>query len=89
MMDKIKLILVDDHPMVIVGIKAMLEDSSEFEIIGQASDGKQALDLVETTIPDVLVLDIRMPKLTGIEVVQKLKSMGSPIKTLLLSMHDS
>lgn len=88
-MEKIKLILVDDHPLVITGIKAMLEDSSEFEIIGDASDGQQALDLVKNIIPDVLVLDIRMPKLTGIEVVQKLKSKGSPIKTLLLSMHDS
>nr|WP_040459888.1 response regulator transcription factor [Galbibacter marinus] len=89
MMEKIKLILVDDHPLVITGIKAMLEDSTEFEIIGDAYDGQQALSLVEHLIPDVLVLDIRMPKLTGIEVVKELKSKGSPIKTLLLSMHDS
>ncbi|WP_417364145.1 response regulator [Galbibacter sp.] len=89
MMGKIKLILVDDHPLVITGIKAMLEDSTEFEIIGDANDGEQALALVKNIVPDLLVLDIRMPKLTGIEVVQKLKAQGSSIKTLLLSMHDS
>lgn len=89
MMEKIKLILVDDHPLVITGIKAMLEDSTEFEIIGDANDGQQALDLLEMIKPDLLVLDIRMPKLTGIEVVEKLKAKASPIKTVLLSMHDS
>lgn len=89
MMEKIKLILVDDHPLVITGIQAMLENSTEFEIIGEAYDGTQALSLVKHLTPDVLVLDIRMPKLSGIEVVKELKSIGSPIKTLLLSMHDS
>ncbi|HLV61946.1 response regulator transcription factor [Galbibacter sp.] len=88
-MKKHTLILVDDHPLVISGIKAMLADSTEFEIIGDANDGEQALALVQTMVPDLLVLDIRMPKLTGIEVVQKLKDQGSSIKTLLLSMHDS
>ena len=88
-MKKTSLMLVDDHPMVIVGIKAMLEDSEEFEIIAEAMDGVEALKLIEQNKPDLLVVDIRMPNLSGIEVVKKLKITSPDIKTLVLSMHDS
>src|SRR5690606_20303539 len=87
--EKSKIILVYDHPWVITGIQAMLEYFTGFDIISEVYVGTQSLSLVKHLTSDVLVLDIRMPKLSGIEVVKELKSIGSPIKTLLLSMHDS
>ncbi len=88
-MKKTKLVVVDDHSLVIVGIEAILEDYSEFEIIGKSRNGQQGLELIGEVKPDVAVLDIRMPGLSGIEIVEKLKLSNSDVKTLLLSMHDS
>ncbi|MDT0650179.1 response regulator transcription factor [Autumnicola edwardsiae] len=88
-MSKIRIVLADDHVLVRDGIKALLEDEANIDIVDEASDGLEALEVVKTAEPDVLVVDIRMPGLTGIEVVGKIREEGLPIKTLVLSMHDS
>lgn len=88
-MDIIKVVLADDHVLVRDGIKALLEDQAGIQVIDEASDGKEALEVVARSNPDILIVDIRMPELTGIEVVLALKKMGSKLKTLVLSMHDS
>lgn len=88
-MDIIKVVLADDHVLVRDGIKALLEDQVGIQVIDEASDGKEALDVVVRSKPDLLIVDIRMPELTGIEVVAALKKMGSKVKTMVLSMHDS
>lgn len=88
-MDVIKVVLADDHVLVRDGIKALLEDQTGIQVIDEASDGKEALEVVTRSNPDLLIVDIRMPELTGIEVVSALKKMGSTVKTMVLSMHDS
>ncbi|MEP1489137.1 MAG: response regulator transcription factor [Algibacter sp.] len=88
-MGVIKVVLADDHVLVRDGIKALLEDQAGIQVIDEASDGKEALDVVARSNPDLLIVDIRMPELTGIEVVAELKKRGNAVKTMVLSMHDS
>ncbi|PKA99854.1 LuxR family two component transcriptional regulator [Flavobacteriaceae bacterium MAR_2009_75] len=83
------IVLVDDHSLVRDGIRALLESESDLEVIGEGSDGKEALELVKNKQPDLLIIDIRMPKMTGIEAVHALNAGKSPVKSIILSMHDS
>jgi DNA-binding NarL/FixJ family response regulator len=84
-----RVVLADDHVLVRDGIKSLLEDEKNIEVVDEASNGLEALRVVEKNNPDVLIVDIRMPELTGIEVVKKLNESNSKVKTLVLSMHDS
>ncbi|MEQ8472748.1 MAG: response regulator transcription factor [Marinoscillum sp.] len=84
----IKVALADDHEIVRYGIKMVLEDDPEIEVIWEASDGQETLDKMGETTPDVLVADIRMPLLTGLEVAQKLKQADPGVKIIMLTMHD-
>lgn len=84
----IKVALADDHEIVRYGIKMVLEDDPDIEVIWEASDGQETIDKMHQTAPDVLVADIRMPLLTGLEVAQKLKSDDPTVKIIMLTMHD-
>ncbi len=84
----IKVALADDHEIVRYGIKMVLEDDPEIDVIWESSDGQETLDKMKTTQPDVLVVDIRMPLLTGLEVTQQLKQEDPGIKIIMLTMHD-
>lgn len=86
---KIRVVLADDHSLVRDGIKALLEEAEDIQVIGEAADGEEALKKVEGTTPDILIVDIRMPKLNGIETVAKLTKQSPNTKALVLSMHDS
>ena len=88
-MDKINVVLADDHVLVRDGIKALLEDEIGISVIDEASNGKEALKIVNKNSPNVLIVDIRMPELNGIEVVREIKKSHKNVKTLVLSMHDS
>ncbi|WP_303318045.1 response regulator transcription factor [Flavivirga abyssicola] len=88
-MDMINIILADDHELVRDGIKALLEDQQGIEVIDEAADGREALEVLERTNPDLLIVDIRMPELNGIEVVTEVTKTYKNVKTLVLSMHDS
>lgn len=89
MKDKITIVLVDDHSIVRDGIKYLLEEDKSLTIIGEGSNGLEAIELVKNLQPDILIIDVRMPKMNGIEAVRIINS--SPIKTksIVLSMHDS
>ena len=87
-MDNIKVILAEDHALMREGTHRILEKYPEFQIVGEAEDGQQALDLIERTKPDVAVLDIRMPKLNGVEVVRKMKKCCPDTKALMLTAYD-
>jgi two-component system, NarL family, nitrate/nitrite response regulator NarL len=87
--DTIRVVLADDHVFVRDGIKSLLENEANIEVVGEATDGVEALKVVETVQPDLLILDIRMPNLTGIEVVEKLRSQNNLVKIVMLSMHES
>ena len=84
----IKVALADDHEIVRYGIKMVLEDDPEIDVIWEASDGQETLDKMAEEAPDVLVVDIRMPLLTGLEVTQKLKQDDPSVKIVMLTMHD-
>ncbi|GGD03803.1 response regulator transcription factor [Hyunsoonleella pacifica] len=88
-MDKINVVLADDHILVRDGIRALLEDQTGIEVIDEASNGKEALEVISKNKPHVLIVDIRMPEMTGIEVVGAINESDSDVKTLVLSMHDS
>jgi|SRR5690554_763760 len=87
-MEKIKVILADDHMVVRKGIKNLLEEESVIEVIGEVSNGQEALDAVEELKPDMVIMDIRMPIMNGLEATQKLSERSSATKVLVLSMHD-
>ncbi len=84
----IRVALADDHEIVRNGIKMILEDDKDIQVVWEASDGQETLDNLASNRPDVLVLDIRMPILTGLEVAQKVKKETPSQKILLLTMHD-
>ncbi|GAA3629277.1 response regulator [Flavivirga jejuensis] len=85
----IHIVLADDHVLVRDGIKALLEDEQGIAVIDEASNGKEALEVLERTKPDLLIVDIRMPELNGIEVVTEVSKKHKKVRTLVLSMHDS
>ncbi|EIJ40056.1 response regulator transcription factor [Galbibacter orientalis] len=88
-MEHINIILADDHVLVRDGIKSLLEDDKSIHVIDEASNGKEALEIIAKNKPDLLVVDIRMPEMNGIEVVKRLKKSNPEVKALVLSMHDS
>lgn len=89
MSTKINIVLADDHVLVRNGIKAMLESDSDIQVIGEASSGAEALEVARQVHPDILVLDIRMPGMTGLEAAAKLENVAPDTKAVILSMHDS
>jgi DNA-binding NarL/FixJ family response regulator len=89
MSDIIRVVLADDHVFVRDGVKSLLESEENIVVVGEATDGLEALTVVEETKPDLLIIDIRMPNMTGIEAVDKLRKAGNQVKTIVLSMHDS
>ena len=88
-MDVINVVLADDHVLVRDGIKALLEDQSGIVVIDEASNGKEALEILKTNKPHVLIIDIRMPEMNGIDAVREVNRLYSDVRTLVLSMHDS
>lgn len=84
----IRIVIADDHHLVREGIRQVLQAGDEFEVVGQASNGAEALRLAESLSPEVLVLDVSMPDQSGIEVTAALRDRGSPVKVLVLSVHD-
>lgn len=85
----IRVVLADDHVFVRDGIKSLLENEANIQVVGEATDGLEALKTIEELNPDLLILDIRMPNLTGIEVVEKLRVVNKSLKIVMLSMHES
>ena len=87
-MEKIKVVLADDHVVVRSGIKNLLENEGEIAVVGEASNGKEAIVAVEKLNPDMLIIDIRMPEMNGLEATRELNKNPDAIKILILSMHD-
>ena len=88
-MKKIKLFIVDDHQLLIDGIKALLLNEPEFEICGESTKALTALEMVCERLPDIVISDIQMPDLSGIEFTRRLKEVQPGIKVLALSMFGT
>lgn len=82
-------ILADDHVVVRDGIKALIEETGRLSIVGEASDGEEALILVKEMHPDVLITDITMPKLSGIDLIKQVQQESPGTKILVLTMHHN
>jgi DNA-binding NarL/FixJ family response regulator len=84
----VRVVLADDHPMYRYGVAAVLADVPTVELVAQADSGSSLLDLVRATRPDVVVTDLRMPDLSGIEVTRALATEHPELPVLVLTMHD-
>lgn len=85
----ISIVLADDHDIVRDGLKMLLELEDDFEIAGTANTGRAALELCREKEPDVIVLDLDMPDMDGMDVTKQLQSESSPVKIIILTMHYS
>jgi DNA-binding NarL/FixJ family response regulator len=86
--DLIRVILADDHAVVRKGIREFLEEAGDVKVIAEADDGAQALRLIEAHRPDVAVLDIRMPGVTGVEAARQVKDRFPQVRVLILTAYD-
>lgn len=85
---KIRIVLADDHPIVRDGLKKMLAMESDFEVVGEASDGREALEQIQIHEPDVLLLDLRMPNLDGLSALQTLQHINRKTKVIILTASE-
>lgn len=88
LMDKIKLFILDDHQMLIDGLKSLLETEKAYEFIGSAQNGVEALELISKNIPDIVLSDINMPVMNGIDFTKELKKIYPQVKVIALSMFN-
>ncbi|HWP83395.1 MAG TPA: response regulator transcription factor [Bacteroidota bacterium] len=86
---KIRLLIADDHSIVRSGLRALLESGEHFAVIGEATNGEQAIRMATKTKPDVILLDLSMPKLSGIEAARLLKEKLPQLKILILTIYES
>lgn len=86
--ETITIVLADDHVIVRQGLRALLNAEPDFDVIGETGDGINAVELVNKTNPDVLVLDLMMPGLNGLDVARQLNKQNPKTKIIILSMHD-
>lgn len=89
MSDTIRILIADDHPVVRDGLKAMLTTQSDFEIVGEAGTGRETVQEVARLRPDVVLLDLEMPEMDGLEAVQQIRDSDDPAQVLVLTAFDT
>jgi NarL family two-component system response regulator LiaR len=87
-MSAVKVLLAEDHIITRQGIKKLLEDETDIQVVGEAGDGEEAVNLVKEKHPDLVIMDIAMPKLNGIEATRKIKAINPTIVVLILTAYD-
>lgn len=88
MTQRSKILIVDDHPLFRAGLRQVILDDPRFELIGEMADGQAALNFILEKKPDVAVLDLNLPGLTGLEIARKLQGIPSPTHVIILTMHN-
>ena len=89
MAEKIRVLVADDHPMLREGLVAVLSTQPDFEVVGEASDGSETVRLAETVRPDVILLDLEMPKLDGVAALEGLRDAGSTARAIVFTAYDT
>ncbi len=87
-MEPVNIIIIDDHSLVREGIKQLLELDGDIKVKGEAGNGEEGIELIQTTNPDVVLLDINMPVMNGLQMLQKLKENKLEVKILILTIHN-
>ena len=87
-MENVRIVLADDHQMIIDGLKMLIDDMKGIEIVGEAANGREAVRLVKELEPDIIIIDVAMPELNGIEATRQITSECPGVKIIVLSMHS-
>src|SRR6202042_1310621 len=88
-MTAIRLLIVDDHPIMRDGLRGVFRGDEDFEVTGEASDGAEAIQLAQALHPDVILMDLRMPGMGGVEAITRLRELGHPARVLILTTYDT
>lgn len=88
-MKKLSILIADDHPVVRDGLRGMLESQPDFEVVGEAADGAQAIQLAEELKPEIVLMDLRMPQVDGVTAIRAIKSSQAETQILVLTTYDS
>lgn len=86
---KVNMVIADDHPLMRKGIADILEENKQWKVVGEAADGEQALHLIDEVHPQVLIIDIDMPKVNGLEVAKIIQRRSLPVSVIVLTMYDN
>lgn len=84
-----KIVLADDHALVRQGIRKIIEEDGDLKVVGEVGDGLELLEILETIRPDLVIVDIGMPRLRGLEATKRIKHLYPKVKVMILSMHRS
>jgi DNA-binding NarL/FixJ family response regulator len=88
MLKKISIIIADDHPLVRKGLRDIIQEQDDFSIIGEAEDGEQAVEMIEKLFPTVAIIDINMPKMSGLEAIKSIQQKNLNVHLIILTMHE-
>jgi two-component system response regulator NreC len=86
---KSKIVLAEDHTILREGLKSLLSSSQDFEVIGEAADGREAIRCVEKLKPDLILIDLSMPRMNGMEAIREIRRISKEVKILVLTVHKS
>lgn len=86
--EKLRVLVVDDHALFRRGLQMVLEQESDLELVGEASDGAEAVEIAQGSMPDIILMDVRMPKRSGIEATAQIKDLMPHVKILMLTISD-
>ena len=87
-MTEVRVVLADDHPIVLAGLKALIESTEDMQLVGEASDGASALHVIMAETPDVAVIDVSMPRLNGFQLAKAIAEQRPSVRVLVLTVHE-